>query len=211
MKLPKRENLIVTNEEDPLNFYYYPFIGWVYRKRLKNTLALLGDRKFETLLEIGFGSGILFLELAERARELHGIEIHDQIQQVTEKMRNEGIRPILKRSSVYKMPYEDNTFDCIVSVSTFEHLEDLERAFREIKRIAKPGSLIVLSFPVKNVITDAFYKLFGYQANDIHPNSHTDLLNSAQKYFRLLRIKKFPDVLPQNFSLYLSCLFENRL
>lgn len=208
MKLPKRENLIMTNSEDPLNFYYYPVIGWVYRKRLINTLSLIKNRRFERILEIGFGSGILFSELNDRGNELHGIEIHERIPDVIEKMRDEGLNPILKQASIYNISYEDNFFDCIVSVSTFEHLTDLDKAVLEIKRVAKPGAYIVLSFPVRNLVTDMFYSAFGFKPRDLHPNSHNDILNAAAKHLKLLKLKKFPSFLPHDASLYMSALFS---
>lgn len=208
MKLPKRENLIVTNTEDPLNFYYYPVIGWVYRKRLVNTLALLGNEKFEKVLEIGFGSGILFPELSDRTEELHGIEIHDNVGVVKEKMAAEGLSPTLKQASIYDIPYGDNTFDCIIAVSTAEHLEDLDKAFQELRRVARPGAYIVLSFPVRNLITDTFYSVVGFEPRDLHPNSHNDILNAAVKHLDLVEVKKFPAFLPIDTSLYLCCLFS---
>lgn len=198
----------MTNSEDPLNFYYYPVIGWVYRKRLINTLSLIKNRRFERILEIGFGSGILFSELNDRGNELHGIEIHERIPDVIEKMCDEGLNPVLKQASIYNIPYEDNFFDCIVSVSTFEHLTDLDGALAEIKRVAKPGAHIVLSFPVRNLVTDIFYSAFGFKPRDLHPNSHNDILNAATKYLKLLKLKKFPSFLPHNASLYMSALFS---
>lgn len=198
---------MVTNDEDPLNFYYYPVVGWVYRKRLANTLGLLGERKFDKILEIGFGSGILFPELASRAREVHGIEIHGNVEAVKNKMTNEGLYPVLKQASIYEIPYEDDFFDCIISVSTAEHLTDLDKAFLEIKRVAKPGALIVLSFPVRNAITDAFYSLFGYKPRHLHPNSHRDILDAASRHWRFVKLKKFPAFAPMDFSLYVSALF----
>jgi ubiquinone/menaquinone biosynthesis C-methylase UbiE len=206
MKLPARHNLIKTNDEDPLHFYYYPVIGWVYRKRLTNTLSLLKS-KYQQLLEIGFGSGILFPELSLRTNGLHGIEVHDQVLAVAEKMKVEGLTVTLHQASIYQLPYPDGFFDAIVSVSTLEHLDDLDQAYREVKRVTKPGAAIVLSFPVRNVVTDAFYRLFGFTPRDIHPNSHADIVTVAKKHFRLAKVKKFPPGLPDNLALYMSCLF----
>lgn len=207
MQLPKRENLIFTNAEDPINFYYYPLIGIVYRKRLKNSLDLLGGRKFEHLLDIGFGSGILFRELAERATQTHGIEVHDKVEAVATALAVEGLQPTLHHAGIESIPYSDQFFDGVMSISTMEHLEDLDAALAEVKRVLKPGGVLVLSFPVRNAVTDAFYRLFGFKPRDIHPNSHTDIINAAKKYFRLERKKMFPPFLPDDLSLYCSCRF----
>ena len=39
--------------------------------------------------------------------------------------------------NVYDMPFDDNSFDYIVSSNLFEHLEDLETAMREVARVAR--------------------------------------------------------------------------
>jgi len=38
---PTEKNLIKTNEEDPIDYYYYPIIGYFYRRRLRDVLSLL--------------------------------------------------------------------------------------------------------------------------------------------------------------------------
>jgi SAM-dependent methyltransferase len=37
------------------------------------------------------------------------------------------------------LPYEDNTFDFVISDQVFEHVQDQGRAFQELLRITKPG------------------------------------------------------------------------
>jgi ubiquinone/menaquinone biosynthesis C-methylase UbiE len=38
-----------------------------------------------------------------------------------------------------RLPYEDNTFDLVISDQVFEHVQDQVRAFEELMRITKPG------------------------------------------------------------------------
>jgi SAM-dependent methyltransferase len=38
-----------------------------------------------------------------------------------------------------RLPYEDNTFDLVISDQVFEHVQDQVRAFQELQRITKPG------------------------------------------------------------------------
>src|SRR6476619_4197492 len=38
-----------------------------------------------------------------------------------------------------RLPYEDNTFDLVISDQVFEHVQDQVRAFQELHRITKPG------------------------------------------------------------------------
>lgn len=203
---PAHANVFKTNDEDPIDFYYYPLIGWVYRKRLVNTLALISLGK-EKILDIGYGSGLLFPSLLESAQICYGLENHGQENKVYEFLTKENItkeKVILQDGSILEMPYANEFFDAVVSVSTLEHIKDLDKAMSEMSRVLKAGGEMILSFPVRNAITDRFYKLFGYEPRTIHPSSHRDIITAAEKYFKVEKIIKFPAVLPLDYSFYCS-------
>ncbi len=50
-------------------------------------------------------------------------------------------REHIKVGSVFnlRLPYEDNTFDLVMSDMVFEHVQDQVRVFEELRRITKPG------------------------------------------------------------------------
>ena len=45
---------------------------------------------------------------------------------------------------VHKMPFNDNSFDTIIDTFGLECTYDIERAYSQIKRVAKPGGKILL-------------------------------------------------------------------
>lgn len=198
--------MVKTNDEDPINFYYYPLIGRVYRKRLLNTLALV-DEKSSRLLDIGYGSGLLFPTLSQAADEMHGLETHNREGDVYQMLAKEGINTDKVRlisGSILEMPFQNDFFDSVVSVSTLEHIKDLDQAMSEIKRVLISGGSAVLSFPARNAVTDWFYRLFGFNPRLIHPSSHQDIIEAAKRHFEVEKIIKFPDFKYINFSLYYS-------
>ena len=208
--LPSKKNVIKTNPEDPIDFYYYPLIGWVYRKRLINTLSLV-DGSFENVLDIGYGSGLLFPSMLKFSKTCYGLETHGQEEAVMQTMSREGLPPervILNSGSILKMPYADNFFDFIVSVSTLEHIAELDLAMAEMRRVLKPGAQAVFSFPVRNPVTDRFYRLFGYNPREIHPSSHNDIISAAGKYFTVKKQLNFPNFKNADFTLYTTILCE---
>lgn len=48
-----------------------------------------------------------------------------------------------------RLPYEDNTFDLIMSDQVFEHVQDQVRVFQELRRIMKPGGHAVHLIPAR--------------------------------------------------------------
>jgi SAM-dependent methyltransferase len=48
-----------------------------------------------------------------------------------------------------RLPYEDNSFDLVVSDQVFEHVQDQVRVFQELLRITKPGGLGVHLIPAR--------------------------------------------------------------
>jgi SAM-dependent methyltransferase len=49
------------------------------------------------------------------------------------------------RANIYDMPFEDNSFDYVVSAHVFEHLEDSQLAISEMARVAK--KIVITNVP----------------------------------------------------------------
>ena len=43
------------------------------------------------------------------------------------------------------MPFDDDSFDAVLSIGGFNHFHDPELALREMARVAKPGSKVVVA------------------------------------------------------------------
>jgi SAM-dependent methyltransferase len=51
------------------------------------------------------------------------------------------------RGDCYRLPFDDEIFDCVIAAEILEHLRDDDRALAEIYRVLKPGGEIVVSVP----------------------------------------------------------------
>ena len=70
------------------------------------------------------------------------------------------------------IPFDDSTFDCIVNNQVFEHVEDIDAVLSEVRRVLKPGGILLSLFPSEDVIREghcgfaisrfAAYPRFGY-------------------------------------------------
>ena len=202
--LPPRGALPKTSDEDPLD-YYYGLTAPLYRGRLSLAARLL-SRGHRSLLDIGYGSGIFFPELARRAQRLAGVEVHDGTA-VSSALARLGLDVELRSGSIYALPAGDGEFDALVSLSVLEHLQPLEPAFRELRRVLELRGVAVLGFPVRHALTDLFFRAFGYDPRALHPSSHADVLAAARASdgFALERVATFPRFLPVGASAYVVC------
>lgn len=97
----------------------------------------------ENLLDLGCddGANTLRFAVAAGASEIHGVEIVTDAVQVA---RQRDIRAVLSDLND-SLPYEDATFDAVVSNQVIEHVADTDRFLREILRVLKPSGVAVLS------------------------------------------------------------------
>jgi len=50
-------------------------------------------------------------------------------------------------SDLHQLPFADNTFDVVLSMQVLEHVQDPERAIREMHRVLRPGGKLCITLP----------------------------------------------------------------
>jgi SAM-dependent methyltransferase len=128
-----------------LEDHYWWFVG---RRRL--ALGLL-DRygRGGELLDVGCGTGVVSRELQARGR----VTSLDFASLALEYAARRSLPRLVKGDAV-ELPFRDDSFDAIVGLDIFEHLENDDRAFAEAFRVLRPGGVLLLSVP-------AFRSLWG--------------------------------------------------
>lgn len=211
--IPPEGYLPKTAEDDPIVFHYMFPIGWFYIKRLKMVAELLGmNGRYDNILEIGFGSGVFMPELSKRCKRLYGLDIHDNIKIVKTKLNDMKVFTEPVMGSMLEIPFKDNCFDAIVSISALEHIVNLELVINEIKRVLKDDGVLVVGFPVKNFITDWAIRITGWNLSttleERHVSSHRDIISALENNMKLERILHYPSFLNLDYSLYVACKFR---
>lgn len=102
------------------------------------------------VLDVGAGTGF-GIRLIHRDARYFPTDIGTARDYRKRSITRRGIS-LAKECSVYEITYADDRFDGCLALNLFEHLEDPHRALTEIKRVVKPGGMIVLlvpfSFPI---------------------------------------------------------------
>jgi SAM-dependent methyltransferase len=96
------------------------------------------------VLEIGLGFGTVGQTLAARGARYRGADIAaGPVAMMRDRLRWLG-RPddaAVVQTSALELPWEDGSFDVVVSIGCLHHTGDLPRAVREVHRVLVPGGL----------------------------------------------------------------------
>jgi len=193
--LPYREYAGV-DRDDPLRFYFWPILGRLYRRRVEMCLAeCTGGRR---VLEVGFGSGVTFLNLSESYEEIHGLDLSASAEQVARVFRARGIGTHLQNGSILSMPYEKDFFDTVLLISILEHLKPSQQvpAFREVYRVLKPGGQVVYGVPIERGFMPLVFRLLGFRIREHHFSTEKDVLGAAERVFEKARVVQMDGPLP---------------
>lgn len=105
------------------------------------------------LLEVPMGTGILTMPLY---KTLPGAEVTyldyspDMMGQAREKAERLGLKNVsFRQGDVGSLPYEDGTFDAVLSLNGFHAFPDKEAAYRETFRVLKPSGVFCGCFYVR--------------------------------------------------------------
>jgi len=183
LQLLPLERYVGVDEKDPIKFYRLPVIGRMYQRRIELCLEQLTGG--QSVLEVGFGSGVSFLNLSQLYQEIHGLDLTADARKVAEMFANLGVQTELRNGSVLELPYPDQSFDAVLLISILEHLQPEEQrlAFREIWRVLKPRGQVVYGVPVERPFMVFMFRLLGTDIRQHHFSTETDVRVAAQEVF----------------------------
>ena len=106
---------------------------------------------------------------------------------------------------VEKLKFEDNSFDAVVSITAIEFFTNVQKAFEEMFRVAKPGASIVVGTINKDSAWGELYETPYYQENSVF------------KYAKLISKSELSNIKPELLVDFNESLFflpdtpENKL
>ncbi|MBI9050457.1 MAG: class I SAM-dependent methyltransferase [Anaerolineaceae bacterium] len=184
-----------VNELDPIKYYRLPVFGKLYRSRVEHCLAEC--KGGQSILEIGFGTGLTFLNLQEQYEKIYGLDLTADVDAISELFSRHQVETDLKNGSVLDMPYEDNAFDTVLLISILEHLqpEEQEIAFKEMRRVLKPGGQVVYGVPIERPLMVFLFRVLGHDIRQEHFSTELNVSQAAKQLLdkvRIINIKGIP-------------------
>jgi ubiquinone/menaquinone biosynthesis C-methylase UbiE len=119
--------------------------------------------KPKSVVDIGCGQGICSTLIDQKTKYI-GIDPVNELIKRAKKLYKSPNRKFIV-GDAYDIPLEDSHTDAILSIWVWSHLENLEKAAKEMHRILKPGGpgghfLIITANPETYEIRKTFYKSF---------------------------------------------------
>ncbi|MGV6801148.1 MAG: class I SAM-dependent methyltransferase [bacterium] len=124
------------------NAIWWPKVIALYRRHLLSPMA-------QNVLEIGsHGWAMVFLDAAEMPENFNAINISErELENGRQKASGIKARPKFHLMDAHKLEFEDNCFDVVFGFGILHHL-DYVQALDEIKRVLKPGGIMIFNEPL---------------------------------------------------------------
>jgi ubiquinone/menaquinone biosynthesis C-methylase UbiE len=114
-------------------------------------VGLLEVGQNDSVLEVGFGPGVVIQRLSKLVAGGHGAGI-DQSLEMVEQARARNATAVhsgrvdLRHGSVESLPFDDDSFDKVVAINAMQVWPDPVARLQEMRRVMKRGGRIALGF-----------------------------------------------------------------
>lgn len=209
-ELLPENRLVVTGPVDKAAWNYSPLLAPLQRARFTLIHELIEGRKYGTILEVGYGSGVFLPDLATRCDTLLGVDLHSHSKEVTAALVAEGVAAHLYSASVEALPLESDSVDLVVSISALEYVSDKVAAAHELHRVLRSGGHLALVHPLDHRWLDAGLRILTGEKAEQYGEGRQQLLPSLLEQFSIIRRTRFPQWLPTGLCVYDAGLLEVR-
>lgn len=101
----------------------------------------IGLKAGETYLDVGCGAGLAAQVAAERGAAVSGLDAAERLLAIARTRVPAGD---FRMGELEQLPFEDNTFDVVTGFNSFQYAVHPGTALAEARRVAKPGSRMVV-------------------------------------------------------------------
>ena len=169
------ENLIKQQELYDRGWRKELKAGKEERGNLQTNLEFLAQtdllRPEDRILEIGCGIGTVVNDLGSKGHDITGIDISCEAIEYGRKKYGDIH---LEVQAAETLPYEDESFEVVLSFDLFEHIAAIDKHVSEVRRVLRPGGYYLFQTPNRysNIIYETLWTK-SLQWRQYHPSLHS--------------------------------------
>ena len=160
------------------------------RRAARQFLAAVDPKQTDLVLDAGCGTGANFSKLNGLVAGIVGVDFSEEMLKraeqriITEKIANVK----LQFGNVTKMEFPTGSFDKVVCTSVLQYLDDdeCEAAFKEMVRVSKKGSIIVIHLKNRTSLYGMTRALTQFVARLLHKKTIPDKYRPRVWYERII-------------------------
>jgi ubiquinone/menaquinone biosynthesis C-methylase UbiE len=117
-----------------------------FTRRLVLPWALQGIKPCGDVLEIGSGSGTMAAQILDAFPDAHftATDVDPaMLRDARERLAPFRERAVVREASALELPFDDRSFDVVLSFIMLHHVVEWERALEEALRVLRPGGILV--------------------------------------------------------------------
>ncbi len=209
-QLPEQGIFQANGPDDPLPYYYKPLVGSLYRARIEQALSLLHP-PYDSILELGFGSGILLPSLCALGKSVSGVDLQSDPKKINSCLEKLGVSCDLIQGDVADDYFQEESFDLIVAISIFEHISDLAPVLDRMHGLLRPSGQLLVGMPRVDRLMEKAFGMIGFSnINEHHVTDYKMCRQVAAEKFDLAGFTHIPSLTPAFCGLYFNMLFQKK-
>lgn len=158
----------------PWKLYHAPIVT-----ELSRTLK---EYPLSNVLNVGSGPFLEFSKLPDVGARFHLVDIDPRAIEMAKAIHGERLVAASAINPGEPIPYDDASFDLIVSMDVIEHVQEPEAWLRELARVLRPEGMLFLTTPnygfstlgiIERTALEAIARYQGFSRKDLHPSKFT--------------------------------------
>ncbi len=140
----------MVEKYNPNNYYTHtnPLIKYIENKRIHSIIKMLKPNNNDKIIEIGCGAGHILKRINKG--KITGLDLSTYALKLARKRLSDKNVKLIK-GNAEKLQFKDK-FDKIICTEVLEHVQHPKKVIKEIQKISKNDSIIVISIPNEKLI-----------------------------------------------------------
>jgi len=140
--------------------------------KLENFVENLDLKEGEKVLDAGCGNGRLAPFIKKKIKEkgkIIGIDFSEKM--INRGKKNGNLKKVSYiQTDIHYLPFKKNSFDSVICLAIFPHLNDKNKALVDIYNVLKPGGKLFIAHLMKRENLNHYHSQIKPVCNDLLPN-----------------------------------------